>query len=68
MAHAALGERPDPQRERRLRLKRYLEQLTPVYLDELSASEAAEYIGVEPNAVSQLKLNALKKLVLTMGA
>jgi RNA polymerase sigma factor (sigma-70 family) len=39
-----------------------------VYLDELSVSEAAEYIGVEPNAVSQLKFNALKKLALIMGA
>lgn len=39
-----------------------------LYLEDLSVTEVAEYLGKEPNAVSQIKFNALKKLLLIMGA
>jgi len=38
------------------------------YLEDLSVSEVAEYLGATPNAVSQTKFQALKKLAAILGA
>jgi RNA polymerase sigma factor (sigma-70 family) len=38
------------------------------FLEDLSVSEVAEYMGADPNAISQLKFHALKKLALILGA
>jgi len=39
-----------------------------LYLEDLSVSEVAEYLGATPNAVSQTKFQALKKLAAILGA
>ena len=39
-----------------------------LFLEDLSVTEVAEYMGAEPNAISQLKFNALRKLALILGA
>lgn len=39
-----------------------------LYLEDLSVTEVAEYLGAEPNAISQIKFHALRKLALILGA